>query len=101
MESNNKWSRICLSYDNYEGWLDNKQFLIISEDDYSSIEKLALKLSTNFVDIIISPEKELFSIMQMNHADVLIKIETDKVLNDATKSVIESAIKECSTLFLA
>lgn len=46
-------------------------------------------------------EKELFSIMQMNHADVLIKIETDKVLNDATKSVIESAIKECSTLFLA
>ena len=44
-------------------------------------------------------EKELYSILQMEHSDVLTILETEKVLSDDVKAKIETAIKECSSLF--
>ena len=51
------------------------------------------------VDKVRSFEKELFSIIQMEHADVLDQLESEKVLTDDIKSKIEAAINECSSLF--
>ncbi|WP_194850570.1 C40 family peptidase [Nonlabens antarcticus] len=34
IEQRKKWSRVRLHNDSYEGWLDNKQFLEISSEDY-------------------------------------------------------------------
>ncbi len=34
LEQRKKWSRIRLSYDGYEGWIDNKQFQLIEKEDY-------------------------------------------------------------------
>ena len=31
LEQKDKWSRIKLNYDNYEGWIDNKQFKLIDK----------------------------------------------------------------------
>ena len=62
IETRKKWSRIRLSFDGYEGWIDNKQFLLISEEDYIDLEKKPSKLSVNLVDIITTPKKELISI---------------------------------------
>jgi F-type H+-transporting ATPase subunit alpha len=44
-------------------------------------------------------EKELYSILQMEYSDVLTTLETEKVLSDDIKAKIETAIKECSSLF--
>ena len=62
LEIRKKWSRIRLSFDTYEGWVDNKQFLIISEKDFKKLEGKQEKLSTNLVDIITTSENELLSI---------------------------------------
>jgi len=62
IETRKKWSRIRLSFDGYEGWIDNKQFLLISEEDYIDLEKKPSKLSVNLVDIITTSKKELISI---------------------------------------
>lgn len=51
------------------------------------------------VDKVRSFEKELFSIIQMEHANVLDQLESEKVLTDDIKSKIEAAINECSSLF--
>ena len=51
------------------------------------------------VDKVRSFEKELFSIIQMEYADVLNQLESEKVLTDDIKSKIEAAINECSSLF--
>ena len=32
IEKRKKWSRIRISYDKYEAWIDNKQYLEISKD---------------------------------------------------------------------
>jgi gamma-D-glutamyl-L-lysine dipeptidyl-peptidase len=34
IENNGKWSRIICSFDEYEGWIDNKQFAEIKEEDF-------------------------------------------------------------------
>ena len=39
LETRKKWSRIRLAFDKYEGWLDNKQFFNIAEEDYADFEK--------------------------------------------------------------
>ena len=99
LESNKKWSRICLSCDNYEGWIDNKQFLIISEDDYFSLKKLTLKLSSNLVDII-SSEKDLFSICLGSHINVAGFLQHKFEGSSITGSQPKSGIIESAQLYL-
>jgi hypothetical protein len=62
LEFRKKWSRIRLAFDNYEGWIDNKQYVNITEEDYSDFENKQLKLSTDLVDFVIAPDNQLFSI---------------------------------------
>ena len=57
-----KWSKIRLSHDNYEGWIDNKQYLEISEEDYKSLSKSDAVLSHDLVQYINTPESGLMSV---------------------------------------
>lgn len=62
IESTKKWSRICLTYDNYEGWIDNKQFIRISENEFEKLNLLPNKLSIHLLDIITTSTNELLPI---------------------------------------
>ncbi len=52
LELRKNWSRIRLSFDNYEGWIDNKQYLEIDEKNYQLLQKGNLKLSIDLVEFI-------------------------------------------------
>ncbi|MGM5471265.1 C40 family peptidase [Flavobacteriaceae bacterium LMO-SS05] len=62
LEQRKSWSRIRLSFDKYEGWIDTKQYLEISHDDYQSIKKEPLKLSSDLVEFIQNENDQLFTI---------------------------------------
>lgn len=62
LESRKKWSRIRLAFDTYEGWIDNKQFLAISEEDYNTIKGSVQSLATDLVDFISTENEQLLSI---------------------------------------
>ncbi len=62
LEKRKKWSRIRISFDGYEGWLDNKQYMSVTENDYQYFEESPLQLSTNLVDVLTTPENQLISI---------------------------------------
>ena len=62
LESRKKWSRIRLAFDKYEGWIDNKQFLNISEEEFAHFEGTQLKLSSDLVDVVTAPDNQLSSI---------------------------------------
>lgn len=62
LEVRKKWSRIRLAFDAYEGWIDNKQFINITDEDYLNFEKKNIKLSTDLVDFVTGLDKQLFSI---------------------------------------
>lgn len=62
LESRKFWSRIRLAFDNYEGWIDNKQFRLIEKEDYDNFDNLPLRISSDLVDFIANADKYLFSI---------------------------------------
>jgi hypothetical protein len=61
-EQRKKWSKIKLAFDKYEGWVDNKQFLEITEEQYNSINSKSLLLSTDLVEFIEDSNQQLFPI---------------------------------------
>ncbi|GAA3789478.1 C40 family peptidase [Corallibacter vietnamensis] len=62
LEQRKNWSRIRLAFDNYEGWIDNKQYLEILEDQYSFLNKETLKVSTDLVEFIQDSNQQLYPI---------------------------------------
>ena len=52
LEVRKKWSRIRLSHDSYEGWICNKQWQEITEDDYKQLDKDVPTITTDILDII-------------------------------------------------
>ena len=62
LEQNDKWSKIQLAFDNYEGWIDNKQFQIISETNYNFLSNSASIMSADLVEYITTPNNYLLPI---------------------------------------
>ena len=52
LEIRKKWSKIRLSHDSYEGWICNKQWQEISEEDYKQLDKDVATITTDILDII-------------------------------------------------
>ncbi len=62
LEQRKSWSKIRVAFDNYEGWIDNKQFLEVSEDNYKSLQNSTSKLSIDLVEFIQDEYNELYPI---------------------------------------
>lgn len=63
LEQRKHWSKIRLAFDKYEGWIDNKQYLEISEDDYNALNKETPKLSHDLVEFIQNSDGQLHPIL--------------------------------------
>lgn len=62
LEQRKSWSKIRVAFDNYEGWIDNKQFLEISKDDYKSLQDTSPRLSSDLVEFVQDNNNELYPI---------------------------------------
>ena len=62
LEKRKKWSRIRLSHDGYEGWLDNKQYKEIEETDYNTISELNSSYSSELLDYVQDENKFLLTL---------------------------------------
>ena len=62
LEIRKKWSKIRLAFDTYEGWIDNKQFEFISNEEYLLIEREPKVLAGNLVDFVSNDRQELTTI---------------------------------------
>ncbi len=105
LEKRKKWSYIRLSFDKYEGWLDNKQYLNISEENYSELESKQLILSSDMVDFVTNEKNQLLSICMGS------SISSAKFLNHLyegrsvfgmlpKENIIETAISYLNTPYL-
>ena len=63
LEKRKKWSKIRIFFDNYEGYVDNKQFLDIEEDYYNSLSVLKPHYSAEMVDYITGNNNYLSTIV--------------------------------------
>lgn len=74
LEQRKSWSRIRLAYDKYEGWIDNKQYLEITENDYKSIKSEDHILSNDLVEYVEDENQQLYTIplgASLNGLDLL------------------------------
>ena len=100
LEVSKKWSRIRLTYDNYEGWIDNKQFVSLTKNKYDSLNELSIKLSTNLLDIITVANNELLPISLGSNVAVVdfLNHSFEGSINDSNFS--KSTIIEIAHLYL-
>ena len=100
LEETKKWSRIRQSYDNYEGWLDNKQFVSLTKNEYDSLNKLPIKLSSHLLDIITTSTNELLPISLGSNVSVttFLNHSFEGEINDFIFS--KSKISEIAQLYL-
>ncbi|SFD24609.1 C40 family peptidase [Algibacter pectinivorans] len=63
LEQRKQWAKIRLAFDNYEGWIDNKQYIEITEQQYKVIHKETPVLSTDLVEFIEDKNQQLFPIV--------------------------------------
>lgn len=62
LEQDKQWYRIKMNFDNYEGWIDGKQFQSISESDYVQLSGEAIILNADLIEYITSPNNLLLPI---------------------------------------
>ena len=62
IETSPKWTKILTAFDTYEGWIDNKQFLEITEDQYHLLENSESVLNGELIDFISYETNQLMPI---------------------------------------
>ena len=62
LETQNQWTKVKLQFDDYEGWVDSKQYQIISEKSFKSLSKDAIILNSDLVEYVSTPSNVLVPI---------------------------------------
>jgi len=62
LERQNQWAKIKIQFDDYEGWVDSKQYQVISEANYNQLSKEAIILNADLIDYITAPDNVLLPI---------------------------------------
>jgi hypothetical protein len=76
VEELKQWRKIRLQFDNYEGWVDSKQFQTISELAYKTLSDEAIVLNGDLIDYISAPNNTLLpiplgaSLSFLNHSEI-------------------------------
>jgi len=76
LEQLKQWSLIKMQYDGYEGWVDSKQFQLISETSFNQLSTEAIILNADLIEYITAPSNLLIpiplgaSLSFLNHNDI-------------------------------
>ena len=76
LEQYNQWSKIKLQFDDYEGWVDSKQYQLISETDFHQLSNDVIVLNADLLEYITGTDNLLLpiplgsSISFLTHSDI-------------------------------
>ncbi|MBU2940146.1 C40 family peptidase [Lacinutrix sp. C3R15] len=62
LEQRKSWSRIRLAFDKYEGWIDNKQYVEITEEQYYGLHQEFPILSNDLIEFVQDKDKQLYPV---------------------------------------
>ena len=62
LEQSKQWAKIKLHFDNYQGWIDVKQYQPISETSYNQLSEEVIILNSDLIEYITSPNNFLMPI---------------------------------------
>jgi len=76
LEQSKQWSKIKLQFDDYEGWVDSKQYQIILEAEFDQLSQDAIVLNSDLIEYITGPNNLLLpiplgsSLSFLNHSEI-------------------------------
>lgn len=76
IETQKQWSKIQLHFDNYVGWVDSKQYQIISEKSFKALSTEAIILNSDLVEYVTNSSNVLLpitlgaSLSFLNHPEI-------------------------------
>lgn len=76
LEQLKQWSRIKMQYDDYEGWVDSKQYQLISESSFNQLSEDSIILNADLIEYITASNNLLIpiplgsSLSFLNHNDI-------------------------------
>ena len=100
LKQQKKWSKIRIDFDQYEGWIDNKQYAEIEETAYKTLKEKPLIFNQNLVDYIENENQQLCPIplgSQLNGLE-LINHNFEGVINPT--SVAKTKLINTAYLYL-
>ena len=56
LEIKGNWAHIRCAYDNYEGWIDKKQCMTVSEETFNELQEIPVPVSLDLVQVITNKE---------------------------------------------
>lgn len=62
MEIQKKWTKIKIAFDGYEGWIDNNQYQLISEETFLKIENSTNTLAGEIIDFVTDENQHFLTI---------------------------------------
>lgn len=99
LDERKQWSRIRLTSDSYEGWIDNKQFVFASEEDYKALDGKSLRLSSDLVDFV-SAEEQLLSVCMGSQLNTLSLLSHSFEGNSVAETFPKHRLIETALLYL-
>ncbi|WP_405206466.1 NlpC/P60 family protein [Aquimarina sp. LLG6339-5] len=100
LEKRKKWSRIRLAFDTYEGWIDNKQYIEITEDQYKEFNTKPLDVSADLIDFISCEDNQLMPIALGSSLGALDFFKHQYDGNRITEAQSKKKLIETAYLFL-
>ena len=76
LEQLKQWSKIKLQFDKYEGWVDSKQYQIISKSEFHQLSEDVIVLNADLLEYITGPDNLLLpiplgsSLSFLSHVDI-------------------------------
>jgi cell wall-associated NlpC family hydrolase len=62
LEQQKQWSRIKMQFDEYEGWVDSKQYQVISESDFNQLSDEPIILNADLIEYVTGSDNLLMPI---------------------------------------
>ena len=62
LEKTKGWVKIKIQFDNYEGWIDEKQFQPISETEYQKLSETSIVLSSDLIEYVTGKDEVMFPV---------------------------------------
>lgn len=105
LEQRKSWSKIRLDFDSYEGWIDNKQYVEISEEQYLNIQTETPILSKDLVEFVEDKNQQLYAIplgASLNGLSLLEHTHDGRVIKarKPKSNIIETAFIYLNTPYL-
>jgi hypothetical protein len=105
LEQRKSWSKIRLGFDNYEGWIDNKQYVEITEEQYLIIQNETPILSKDLVEFIEDKDLQLYAIplgSSLNGLSILKHTHDGQVIKEQKpkSDIIETAFMYLNSPYL-